>query len=82
MKNYTEKRDKTMLTEQEKRINVNLHLKGVVGSCGALTKKQRYDLVYGLVDRGYLTAKGQPTAKAIEETRPLQKHRKDWRTID
>jgi len=71
-----------MLTQQEKRIIVNLHLKGTVGSCGALTKKQRLELLTGLMERGYLTSKCRPTDKAIEETRPLQNYRSGWRTID
>lgn len=71
-----------MLTDQEKRIIVNLHLTGKVGSCGALTKNQRYNILTSLVDHGYLTSRCQPTPKAIEETRPLQNYNKAWRAID
>ena len=70
------------LTQQEQRIIVNLHLRGVVGSCGSLTSRQRLILLQSLIDRGYLTVKGKPTDKAIEETRPLQNYKKDWRSID
>jgi hypothetical protein len=71
-----------MLTQQEKRIIVNLHLKGCIGSCGAITSKQRYIVLQKLINEGYLTERMKPTAKAIEETRPLQNYKRDWRAID
>lgn len=59
------------LTETEKRIIRNLHLRGIVGSMGKMKSKDRLKLLQGLIDNGYLNSKCEPTKKGIEATAPF-----------
>lgn len=58
------------LTETEKRVLINLHLRGITGHMGSMNKKQRLSLLNGLVSKGYMNSNCALTEKGIKATRP------------
>lgn len=59
------------LTDTEKRVLQNLHLKGYTGPMGNMKLAQRRKLMCGLVDRGFLDKNGVPTKLGIEVSAPF-----------
>lgn len=59
-----------MITETETRILQSLHLRGVMGNCGSLNKKQRLGILNSLIEKKLLTQTGQLTTAGIEASRP------------
>lgn len=54
------------ITEIEKKVLQSLHLRGIMGKMGAMTKKKRADLLNGLIKKGLLDKNGNVTKKGIE----------------
>jgi len=59
------------ITDTEKRILQNLHLKGCTGKMGSLNKDQRGKILKGLQDKGLLDKNCRPTQKGIEVSAPF-----------
>jgi len=55
-----------MLNEIEKHILKSLHLRGIMGNCGALNKKQRANILNKLLKMKLITDKCTLTRKGIE----------------
>jgi len=56
----------TDISDTEKRVLKSLHLRGMMGKVGALTKKQRLALLKGLIKKGFLDKNGNVTQKGIK----------------
>lgn len=59
-----------MTTETEKRVIMNIHLRGCTGKMGNMNQKQRGELLQGLISKGMLDKNGNPTPKGINEAKP------------
>jgi hypothetical protein len=58
------------ISQTEKRILQNLHLKGCIGKCGSLTKKERETILNGLIKKELLTQRCTLTKLGIEYSAP------------
>lgn len=58
------------LSETEKRVIINIHLRGCTGSMGSMTAKQRGELLQRLIDKGMLNSNGNPTPAGIYAAKP------------
>ena len=56
-----------MMTDQQRRVLVSLHLRGTMGKMGVMKPAQRAAFLLDLCAAGYLTPQGTVTRKAIEE---------------
>lgn len=52
------------LSETEKRVLMSFLMQGTTGRMGSMTKKQRLDVLNGLVEKGYLDKNANVTSKA------------------
>lgn len=59
-----------ILSETEKRVVINLHLKGCTGKMGSMNRKQRRDLLEGLISKGMIDKNCNPTPAGIEAAKP------------
>ena len=55
---------KTELSKTEKSFLLKLHFTGCLGKTGSLNKKQRFEILTGLINKGFLNENCQPTNKA------------------
>lgn len=59
-----------MLSETEKRVIISLHLRGCTGSMGSMNRAQRSKLLHGLIDKGMIDNKCNPTKLGLETAKP------------
>ncbi|MCP4373831.1 MAG: hypothetical protein GY797_37880 [Deltaproteobacteria bacterium] len=58
------------ITKAEKRVLTSFHLQGHMGKCGSLNKKQRLDLLKGLITKGLLNDNCQITRQGVKAVKP------------
>ena len=59
------------ISPKEKRILQNINLKGTMGKCGRMTKEERLQILFDLINKGFLTDKMKVTPLGLEVSAPF-----------